>query len=312
MDLGNKILKLRKKAGLSQEQLGEKINVTRQTISNWELGETGPNPEQLKELSKVLNISVDELLDNDINNTIVTKVSNTECITKKSFLLLKILVFIILVFIILVIAKIIVKNYRESGRKIEESIHCIIYGEEHTFSINYYELTGQPFALGGDPYFSDILNLDRYNDAHQIFNIINDYVKKNGGTCITITDRNLNDVVNLTIKEDTLTKTGVKVVITENIDYAITYGEAVWLEKYNYETNKYERVKEVNDRNCGFNSPAYSVTLDKPLELKQDWSCMYGELDKGLYRLFKEVSFDSDNPVNSNDLFEIFVEFEII
>ncbi len=50
MNLGNKILQLRKKNGLSQEQLGEKVEVTRQTISNWELGETTPNPEQLKKL----------------------------------------------------------------------------------------------------------------------------------------------------------------------------------------------------------------------------------------------------------------------
>lgn len=35
MKLGEKILELRKKNGFSQEQLGEKINVTRQTISNW-------------------------------------------------------------------------------------------------------------------------------------------------------------------------------------------------------------------------------------------------------------------------------------
>ena len=37
MSLGEKILKLRKQKGLSQEELGEKVKVTRQTISNWEL-----------------------------------------------------------------------------------------------------------------------------------------------------------------------------------------------------------------------------------------------------------------------------------
>ena len=62
MKLGEKILELRKKNGFSQEQLGEKINVTRQTISNWELGETSPNPEQLKLLSKVLNVSITDFL----------------------------------------------------------------------------------------------------------------------------------------------------------------------------------------------------------------------------------------------------------
>ena len=88
MKLGKKILELRKKKGLSQEQLGEKVNVTRQTISNWELEETTPNPEQLKLLSKVLNISIDELLDNDIQNVVVEKVSNTE---KLAGLVLKVL-----------------------------------------------------------------------------------------------------------------------------------------------------------------------------------------------------------------------------
>lgn len=52
MKLGDNIQKLRKDLKLSQEQLAEKIDVTRQTISNWELGETSPNPEQLKLLSK--------------------------------------------------------------------------------------------------------------------------------------------------------------------------------------------------------------------------------------------------------------------
>lgn len=78
MSLGNKILELRKKKGLSQEQLSERINVTRQTISNWELEETSPNPEQLKLLSKEFNISIDELLDNDLSSVLTEKISNTE------------------------------------------------------------------------------------------------------------------------------------------------------------------------------------------------------------------------------------------
>ncbi len=93
MKLGNKIINLRKKKGISQEQLGEKINVTRQTISNWELGETSPNIEQLKLLSKEFNISIDELLDNDIKNVLVEKVSNTE---KLAGMILKIIKIVII------------------------------------------------------------------------------------------------------------------------------------------------------------------------------------------------------------------------
>ena len=65
MLLGNNIQTLRKRKGLSQEKLAEKINVTRQTISNWELGETAPNPEQLILLSKQFDISIDVLVGND-------------------------------------------------------------------------------------------------------------------------------------------------------------------------------------------------------------------------------------------------------
>ena len=65
MELGNNIYTLRKEKGFSQEKLAEKVNVTRQTISNWELGETSPNPEQLILLSGALDKSIDELVGND-------------------------------------------------------------------------------------------------------------------------------------------------------------------------------------------------------------------------------------------------------
>lgn len=64
MKLNKNIYNLRKEKGFSQEYMAEKINVSRQTISNWELGETSPNPDQLLLLSKLLETSVDNLLGN--------------------------------------------------------------------------------------------------------------------------------------------------------------------------------------------------------------------------------------------------------
>ncbi len=90
MTLGENIYTLRKKTGLSQEQLGEQVKVTRQTISNWELNETSPNTEQLKLLSKAFNISIDELLDNDIKTILVEKISNTEKLAGMVIKILKI------------------------------------------------------------------------------------------------------------------------------------------------------------------------------------------------------------------------------
>ena len=314
MELGNRILDLRKNKGLSQEQLGEKIGVTRQTISNWELGETSPNPEQLKLLSKEFNISIDELLNNDIQNVLVEKVSNTEKLAGLILKIIKIIfiivpVGVILIFLFAFLFKIIIKS-KDTGREIEESIYCKLYGEEHGYSITYEELTGYPIGQGGDSYFSDILDLDKYDNAHQIFNVINDYVKKNGGICEMIENRDLNDIVNIYIKEGTLTKTSATVVIEENVDYNISYGEEFWIEKYDYKNSYYKKLT-MSGNNCGFNLPAYYVTPDKPLELKQDWSCMYGKLGKGLYRLVKDVNFESDIPIDENDKFYIWTEFEI-
>ena len=101
MSLGEKILDLRKKCGLSQEELGDKINVTRQTISNWELGETSPNPEQLKLLSKTLKVSIDDLLDNDIQNILIDKVSNTEKLTNSTIKSIKVLGIIFIIILII-------------------------------------------------------------------------------------------------------------------------------------------------------------------------------------------------------------------
>ena len=78
MEIGNSIMNLRKKNGLSQEELAGKIGVARQTISKWELGETSPDIRQAKELSKIFNVSLDELTGNDIKEVLVEKASNTE------------------------------------------------------------------------------------------------------------------------------------------------------------------------------------------------------------------------------------------
>ena len=104
MDLGSKILALRKKQQLSQEKLGEKIGVTRQTISNWELNETLPDTKQLIALSKVFLISIDELVGNNTQNLLEQKVDKVEeGITKNNRLTKLVTLLIVLVIILLVI-----------------------------------------------------------------------------------------------------------------------------------------------------------------------------------------------------------------
>ncbi len=62
METKDVLLKLRTDSGLSQEELAEKVMVTRQAVSRWETGETTPNTETLKLLSKLFNVSINTLL----------------------------------------------------------------------------------------------------------------------------------------------------------------------------------------------------------------------------------------------------------
>ncbi|HJD00560.1 MAG TPA: helix-turn-helix transcriptional regulator [Candidatus Dwaynia gallinarum] len=67
MNLGNNFFNARKKKGLSQEEVAEKLGVSRQTISKWELDETIPDIYQSKKLANLYNLSLDELIEFDID-----------------------------------------------------------------------------------------------------------------------------------------------------------------------------------------------------------------------------------------------------
>ena len=62
METKNVIFELRTKSGLSQDALAEKVFVTRQAVSRWENGETTPNTDTLKLLSRLFGVSINTLL----------------------------------------------------------------------------------------------------------------------------------------------------------------------------------------------------------------------------------------------------------
>ena len=108
MTIGESICKWRKTNNLSQEQLGEQVGVPRQTVSNWELDETSPNAEQLKALSKALQVSVDELLENDARGLLMEKVSTTEARTGTVVRTLKVIGIVLAVQLLIVLVGLIV------------------------------------------------------------------------------------------------------------------------------------------------------------------------------------------------------------
>lgn len=67
MSLGNSLVHARKRSGLSQEEVAEQLGASRQTISKWELDETLPDIRQSKHLSNLYHVTLDELIDFDVD-----------------------------------------------------------------------------------------------------------------------------------------------------------------------------------------------------------------------------------------------------
>ena len=187
MEIGNNIMKLRKKNNLSQEELAEKVGVARQTISKWELGETSPDIKQSKTLSKIFNVSLDELVDNDIKNILIEKTSNTEKLAGITLKVMKItgIVFVVVVLVLLILT-IIFRLNRKSMDELADttiSITCNLHNEEYSYQFEFNEVSGQIIYAGGDAYLANITDIEKYGNAYQALDIIDSYVKNNGGTC---------------------------------------------------------------------------------------------------------------------------------
>ena len=67
MSLGNSFFDARKKSGLSQEEVAEKLGVSRQTVSKWETDETIPDIRQAKKMASIYKLSLYELINFDID-----------------------------------------------------------------------------------------------------------------------------------------------------------------------------------------------------------------------------------------------------
>ena len=78
MQLCDKIAKLRKRNGLSQEELANKLGVSRQSVFKWECGENTPEIEKIKKLAKLFNVSFDTFLDDEKDLTVVGEAAKEE------------------------------------------------------------------------------------------------------------------------------------------------------------------------------------------------------------------------------------------
>ena len=82
MELPEKLYTLRKKSGLSQERLAEKLGVSRQAISKWESGQSVPETDKLIAISDYFNVSLDYLMKQDsLRQNDLPKQQNTSSVT---------------------------------------------------------------------------------------------------------------------------------------------------------------------------------------------------------------------------------------
>lgn len=107
MKFSEKIMKIRKENGLSQEEFGNKINISRQAVSKWESDQSQPEIEKVKEISKVFGISIEYLLNDELEND-NAKIEYKA--NKKKFLkiLLKVIITIIIIYLIYSVYKFII------------------------------------------------------------------------------------------------------------------------------------------------------------------------------------------------------------
>ena len=187
--LGEKIISERKKCKLSQEDLAEKLGITRQTISNWELNETSPDLKQASKLCDIFNISLDELTGKE--NAILTKLDKTESNSKLIIKLVKTVGITLgtLIFILLCIVSIYIYStnyYTAEPTATGEGRFCYYNGKISDYTVMKNNSDGSLSYDIGD--INIINDLDLYNiktgEPKEILEKIVKYIKDNGGTCL--------------------------------------------------------------------------------------------------------------------------------
>lgn len=83
--IGRRISKLRKEQNLTQVELADKLGITYQAVSNWERGDTMPDISKLAELSEILGVSIDELLENNKQAKVIKQIINEEVVDLQLF-----------------------------------------------------------------------------------------------------------------------------------------------------------------------------------------------------------------------------------
>lgn len=190
--IGDKILELRKRNDLSQEKLAEKIDVTRQTISNWELNTTVPDLKQASELAKVFNVSLDELVGNNKEDILYDKVSKTEensnLILKKISRLntLSLVYFALFLIIVLVLWNLFCSVYFTNTISATTQCaltECEFEGKRYRYIISKNLADGSLTLTSNDNSILETFEIGKYSDYQVAFDDLIKEVEAKGAKC---------------------------------------------------------------------------------------------------------------------------------
>lgn len=197
--LGSNIKALRKQKGYSQETLAEQLNVVRQTISKWEKGYSVPDADMLERMANIFDVSVSELLGNDIPNDNTTSdiqevvqqlVILNEQLARQSrnrkrilkIVLTSIAAMMLISVISYVVAFSLFKHERSTSSTTTVQLQCSLNGEEYLYGITYDDQY-RIITAGGNSWIADHVQTEQYSDANILIAQIEEYFVIRGGTC---------------------------------------------------------------------------------------------------------------------------------
>ena len=190
MNFNEKIMKLRKEKGWSQEEFAEKLGVSRQTISKWELGQTTPDTDNLRKMATIFGISVSELLDEN-QDTVKEKSKDNK--NNKSTIKIIILI-VILILVIMGICAILLN--KAINRKADEknNISVIEMFKQYSISEIFDEVFNQMGQMDVDGFNSKFKTL-YFGDVNgsSINRFVDEVIKSNDGNSNKLITVKFND-----------------------------------------------------------------------------------------------------------------------
>lgn len=154
MSLGTQIKQRRKALGLTQQELADKLNLSRSTVANWEIDRNYPDIKLLLSISKILDITLEELLTE--NDDLVERISSDTIVRKKQSRKINVLYCAVIVLCLILLATVFLSNGRD------------ISGESHIASAQIdgntlHIKTDLPFYKSTGGYFMNYTDSSREN-----------------------------------------------------------------------------------------------------------------------------------------------------